>query len=475
MELARRLPDSTAPWLLAAGLGAAFCGWLAHTDSRLLLDLGLVAAAIFAFLRWPYLILLAVLATMAADNQTLELATLIGGGVALAVAGRRALRTPVFLSFAALLLLALRDLPIHPVSADGLKPPELYLPFAGFGYLGTPSNAMIAWWRLAFVLVAFGLAAWLIRDRKRLGWAVAAILLGALYPIADGLHQYAVGDLVVKSGSTQKAIDGPFSFPNYFAFYLLGVLVVGVVALVESRSLRLRIPIGALLVAATACLVLTYTRSAWIGFAVALALLGVLRYRWLIPVGLVAVATSLVAFPGAVDDVEARFSDLSAQSPDHSTSSWVWRTGQWERMIPRGMERPLAGTGFGSYEAQTVEEFGYRTPAYLTLHDPLRPEASSKGFTAHNDYVRMLVEMGIPGLVLWALVLVLLLGRALRFSRVRGPVGALAAGVAALVATLIGVSFADNVQGYTMDLLIPFVLAGAVATVARREARASAT
>lgn len=481
MDAAPRLPSLRSPrtpladrpvaWVALAVLGSAACGLLAYQDARLLLDVGLVAAAIFAFLRWPYLLLLLVLLVAAVDNQTLELATLIGGGVAVALGGRRVLRSPVAISFAVLLLLAVRELPLHPAFADGARPAELYLPGVGWPYLGTPSNALIAWWRLAFVLVAFALGAWLIRDRKRLLLAVAAVLVGAVYPVAVGLQQWVTGDLVAKSGSDTKAVEGPFTFPNYFAFYLLSVLVIGTVALIETRDKRLRVAIGGLLVAALTCFVLTYTRSAWIGFAGALALLGLLRYRWLIPVGLIAVATAIVAFPSSVDSVSARFGDLSSQSPEHSTSSWVWRTGQWKRMIPRGLEHPLAGTGFGSYEAETVKEFGFQTPEYLTLQDPHHPDASPKGFTAHNDYVRMLVELGIPGVTLWALVLLLLLAGTWRYVRAPG-VGPYAAGVTVLVAAIVGVSFADNIQAYTADLLVPFVLAGGVATVARNQLRA---
>lgn len=461
------LADRTLPWVGFALLGAALCAWLAYENPRYLLDLGLVSASIFAFGRWPWLGVLGVLVTMAADNQTLELATLVGGGVTILIGGRSSLRNIAGLALLALLIFAAWRLPLTPQFTDDVRPPELYLPFVGVPYLGQPSNAAIAWWRLAFILVMFCLGGWLIRDRVRLRWAAVAIVAGSVYPIADGLRQFAVGELVTRSGSTTRAVEGPFSFPNYFGFYLLGVIVVGLVLLVETRAVRWRLVLGALLAAALTCFVLTYTRSAWIGLAAALAILGVLRYRWLIPVGMVGVILAFVAFPQAVDDVGNRFSDLSSQSPTHSTSSWVWRTGQWKRMIPRGMEHPLAGTGFGSYEREAFEEFGQQTPEYRTV-DRSQPETGQKGFTAHNDYVRMLVELGIPGLALWLTVLVSLLGMALRAMRAPG-VRSWAAGVAALDAAMIGISFADNAQGYTMDLLIPFVLTAGVATVARRE------
>ena len=74
------------------------------------------------FARWPYPLLLLVLAVAAVDNQAFELATAIGGGAAVVLGGRRALRTPVVLALGTLLVLALRDLPLHPALTDGARP-----------------------------------------------------------------------------------------------------------------------------------------------------------------------------------------------------------------------------------------------------------------------------------------------------------------------------------------------------------------
>jgi O-antigen ligase len=195
---------------------------------------------------------------------------------------------------------------------------------------------------------------------------------------------------------------------------------------------------------------------------------GLFNYRWLIPVGAVLLVCAALLLPGTVRAVSNRFGDLSSRSANHATSSWTWRTGQWRRMLPYGLNHPLTGMGFGSYEATTVREFGYEDHTYPTLADPSHPDTSAKGFTAHNDYVRMIVELGIPGLLLWSAVLLGLLASVIRAARVPA-VRPLAVGTAAVLVALIGASFSDNVQGYTMDLLLPLVLAGGLATVARRE------
>jgi hypothetical protein len=53
--------------------------------------------------------------------------------------------------------------------------------------------------------------------------------------------------------------------------------------------------------------------------------------------------------------------------------------------------------------------------------------------------------------------------RAARLAALRS----LAVGVGAVIVALAVASYSDNVQGYTIDLVYPFVLAGGLATVAR--------
>lgn len=463
----RRAATTERPisWLVVAGLASVGVGVLAHENTTALVDIVLGLTAIYLFRRWPYLMLIVIVATGWKDNQAFELFTLVGGGVAVALAGRRAWRSPVAICLFLLLLLALPRLPVHPTFADGAVPPHLWVPFTAIPYLGAVSNILIEWWRLAFVLVAFMLGFWLIRDRKRLGLVVGVSLASATIPIAIGIQQYAAGKFVVRTGTTTKAIAGPFSFPNYFGFYLLAILTVALVALCETRSARIRAALGLLLIAGTFCLFATYTRSAWIGFAAAVLILGLFRYRWILSFGSVVLVAAAFAFPGVVHDVKARFADVSSNTANN-TNSYAWRKGEWSRMVPYGLHHPVIGTGFGTYESDTVREFGLVSSSYATLDDPRHPAESRKGFAAHNDYVRMLVELGFPGAALWVLVLLSLLATCVAAARVV-ELRSMAWGVAAVIVALMVASYSDNVQGYTIDLLYPFVLAGGLAGVAR--------
>lgn len=470
---ARARAGTRLPWIAAAAPLAVGVGFLAATSPWVLICLAGVVCAAVAIVRWPLGAMLVLLALRTASrSQFLDLLTVLAGGLALVIAAPRLDGRRVWLPFALLLVLALVSVPVHPSADEGVQPAWLYLPKLGTAYLPRMSVELLAWLRLASVLVAFLLAGWAVRDRKGLGAVVVATLVSAVVPVAIGLRQFATGQFALHGG--EKSIAGPFTHPNYFAFYLVVVLVVGIAAFMETRRVGVRTALAVLLALAGFCLLETYTRGAWIGFAIAVMVLGALRYRALFLAGIVALVLASFAFPGTVHKVSQRFGDLSSRSASATNSSWDWRTGEWRRMLHFGSERPLTGQGFGSYTRLTVREFGSEDPQYPTLADPRHPATTARGFAAHNDYVRMFVETGVPGLLLWVAVLTGLATTALRLRRF-DDLAPWAAASAALAVALMVMSAADNVQGYTVVLVYPATLVGAlVGAAARKEARGAA-
>jgi O-antigen ligase len=457
---------AAGPWLaVALGLSLAVGLAVAVGITWVLVSIALTLALALAILRWPFpAVAVLLVARTTFKNPFLDLLTLAGGTLALVVAGPRLPGRRVILPLGLFLLFSLPSVPAAPSQGEGLTASWLFVPKTGISYLPQPSNELMDWLRLASVLVAFMLTAWTVRDARRLRQLVTAALLSAVVPVAIGLKQLASGQLVVRSGF--RAVEGPFTHPNYFAFYLVVVLTIGLVAFIEDQRVRVRLPLGALLALSLVCLFETYTRSAWIGFAGVVLLLGALRYRRLLVAGALVLVVAAFAFPSSVRKVEQRFGDLSSRSAAVSQNSWAWRTGEWRRMLPYGFAKPLTGQGYGSYNRLTVKEFGTQDPGYPTVADPAHPATSQLGFAAHNDYVRAIVETGVPGLVLWVLFLTGLVRVPLEGRRAPG-VAPYAAAAAAIGIALIVVSASDNVSGYTVVLVYAAALAGGVAGAAR--------
>ena len=321
---------------------------------------------------------------------------------------------------------------------------------------------------LLTVLSVGGLAAWAVRSRGALQMLVTAILFSAVIPCLNGLEQLVAGDTFTRPGSGFDAIRGPFTHPNYFAFYLVVVVTVGTIAVLEARTQTARLVAALPLALASVCLVLTYTRAAWVGLAIVLLLLALLRDRRILAGAGVVLVIASIAFPTAREDVEDRFGALGSTSENgaETDNSWSWRTGQWERMLPHGSEHPLTGSGFGSYSRVTLEEFGSRDSEYSTVLNPDDPLHSPRGFSAHNDYVKMYVEGGVTGLLLWAAVLAGMIAAMLAARRVPEVRGWAEGGLALAIALAV-MSASDNLQGYTAVLIYAVALLGGIAGAAR--------
>ena len=471
------LVENPLAWALPAIALAGAAGILASAHPEVALSIAVVAAASVVIAVSPLYALLAILlmrSSFIGDSVFVDAVTAIAGVIALAVAAPRLPLRWVTLPLGLLLLFAAPTVPLQPSFDEGAVPNGLYLPILGLRYADFPSLELLEWLRLLAVLSVGGLAAWAVRDRRTLSLMVGVMLASAIIPCLVGLEQFATGDTYKRFGSGYESIRGPFTHQNYFAFYLVVVVTLGTIAVLDARSRLARSLALIPMTLASVCLVLTYTRAAWIGLAVVLLLLAILRDRRILAAVGILVITASIAFPGAREDVEGRFGALGSTSVNGSETdnSWGWRTGQWERMLPHGAEHPLTGEGFASYSRVTIEEFGTRDKQYSTIFNPGDPVNSPRGFSAHNDYVKMFVEGGFTGLLLWVAVLAGMVASMLAARRVPAMRG-WAEGGLALALALAVMSASDNLQGYTAVLIYAVALIGGIAGAAQGTAAAA--
>lgn len=166
-------------------------------------------------------------------------------------------------------------------------------------------------------------------------------------------------------------VRGTFVHPNPFAAALVTVGAVALAARTE-RSRRSRRLLGAVAVCAGALLVLTYTRGAWVGALVAVAVVGLVAERRVLAWGTAAVVGCVVTVPS----ITTRLADLASgpRAGGGAANSLVWRLDYWEELVPRIAASPLFGTGPGSVAASTVS-----------------------GFAPHNGFLQAFLEAGIVG------------------------------------------------------------------------------
>ncbi|HUN64510.1 MAG TPA: O-antigen ligase family protein [Bacteroidota bacterium] len=154
--------------------------------------------------------------------------------------------------------------------------------------------------------------------------------------------------------------------------FLLGLPL----ALSKSVPRRLRIWISAALVPIFTGLVLTQTRSSWLGLVAGLIVIGLRRYRWIIPAAALLIILFLLAAPR---DLTARaVSIFDPAMPSNLTRIHMVTTG-WRMFL----DRPF--TGFGDVDLRKY---------YITYIIPLD---TAEGGHLHNNIMMLLVTLGIVG------------------------------------------------------------------------------
>lgn len=276
-----------------------------------------------------------------------------------------------------------------------------------------------------------------------------------------GVFQYVSGQgpAAFTIGEALRAY-GNFEQPNPFAGYLGTILPLGLALAAHRRPLGFAL-VGGLAAAASGLgILLSLSRGAWVGVALGLALLlwawGPRARRWLAlgaaGLTLLLLLTATNVLPGAWSDrlvaVVENFGVFDVRTVEVTPENFavVERMAHWQAGWYMLLDRPLLGVGAGNYPA-----------AYPDYALPGWPEALGH---AHNYYLNMAAETGLPGAV--ALVgLLVVVYRSVLAGLWRQPEGsfgrALLAGLLASLAVLTIHNLFDNLLVHGMQVQVGFL------------------
>ncbi|MGV3722813.1 MAG: O-antigen ligase family protein [Actinomycetota bacterium] len=161
-------------------------------------------------------------------------------------------------------------------------------------------------------------------------------------------------------------------------------------------------------------LLISKNRSAWLGAAVALLVLGALylrfsrrgerisirRHQLLLPVVTLLLAGGLCFTVAQIQGgLSQRALSLSRLTQD---SSFQWRLAMWDKALRMANQKPIAGWGIGSYPVQQALFFHAAAPSReqraILATGPRLTE------NAHNTYAQMAAEIGYVGLLFYLAV-----------------------------------------------------------------------
>jgi len=306
--------------------------------------------------------------------------------------------------------------------------------------------SLAEWLRLLSIFALFLSGFLLVDTQLELKRLVKVAVLSALIPGFFALYQYFTDTgLTVPLEGIYNRIYGTFAHPNLFAYYLVLVSVLAAYLLGASRKKFVADQIFFLpLVFFLALLVLTFTRGAWLALVLVMFIVGLIKFRKFLVVGLVAILFAYIF----VTPINNRVNDLFSRNPYGSIS---WRIKLWTDSLAYVGDNRLLGYGTGLASELILEKRG---EAYGSS-DP------------HNDYLKIALENGLIGLFFYAALLIALVYRLLAaYLAGRGSeIKILALILFGLTISFIIMGFADNILRNTALMWAFWSLAGALFAV----------
>jgi O-antigen ligase len=282
--------------------------------------------------------------------------------------------------------------------------------FAGYilvrGFVTAHFSPLNPWFLAVFVLagIYFLLKTLFRRDFTHRSGQLVYILIGCLLLV--GLAQAVIGLLqlygALAAHNRYFKLTGSFGNPNYYAGYLAVIIPVAAgMALYSGKKLSSPILkyVGAL--AFWVCLLgiaATYTRASWLAAAAGIGFIVVCRYHLWAKFTKAANTAAKKAVCGiaAVCLLVALGAGLYKLKPDSSYGRLlIWKITA-ARMVP---EHPLFGAGFNRFKANYDNE----QAAYFASGNGSKKEKWVAGNVkkAHNEYLQILSELGVAGLLLF--------------------------------------------------------------------------
>jgi hypothetical protein len=283
-----------------------------------------------------------------------------------------------------------------------LLPGFLMITFLAYGaaslsYSLDPAQGIGDLLRIATGFMFFWFVYNVIDDRDQVLAVLKWIALSSFIPIAYGLWQFFTKTGYFDPGPQLMRLNSTFILPTVYANYLMLISLL-LISLVLLRGIARKTVYVVILAAAMASLVLTWGRTSWVGFVAGLLVLMLLKERqWLtLPLSTVLIVVLIISIP----QTRGRFM-ASFEKREAGKSSWDTRVNLWQSSLKATMEKPILGHGIGS--------------ALIVVKKAGKLKV---GKIPHNDYLRLLIEVGSLGFLIFSGLILALLARLLSLIRV---------------------------------------------------------
>ena len=237
----------------------------------------------------------------------------------------------------------------------------------------------------------------LFNTREWLARIVAAIAIPSVFVSLYGIIGYAANNIQAKwldmsmfSGISNRAVS-VFENPNMLATYLvLTIPFVLICAVNKNLSAKLRMIslFGTLI--SVVCIVLTWSRGAWLGLIVAMVLFSLIIFKHSLKYWLAVGLTSPFWSRLIPSNVMTRFMSIG----DLADSSTYYRLYTWKGSLKLFSDYWMSGIGVGEAAFAQV----YPLYAYVGIESTVH---------SHNLFLQIAIELGVMGLLVFLIIMFL--------------------------------------------------------------------
>ena len=257
-----------------------------------------------------------------------------------------------------------------------------------------------------------------------------AVLLSALIPLATGFYQaLTISGILSITGFNR--IYATVTYPNAYAFYLMIILIFVLTVYFYVKTFKNKLILLLATIPISLSLILTYTRGAWLGVSFGVGMFVLMLLRKLSFKNFILLIVFLFGISVLVAFFMPQIMERSSYLTRASMGSLGWRGMVWFTYFQEFLSHPFRGYGIGSCGVLAKKNLGVI-------------------IAPHNEYLKLMVETGIFGVIAFLSVMVLLLRFSIREYR-NNPENKkviLASGLTAVIFGVLIVSFGDNLFDY---------------------------
>lgn len=234
----------------------------------------------------------------------------------------------------------------------------------------------------------------LIRTKEWADRCVSAILASGVMTAAFGVLQFVFGKVdnawldISYFSSIKGRVVSFFDNPNVLSAYLIIVFPFALSRLFFAKTFKGRVLALLSFASVVACIVLTYSRAAWLAMLTVGIIYGLINsrqtFKWLFSLGFIVPLLPFV-LPDSVKDRLMSIGDMSE-------SSNFYRVNLWRGTVEAIKDHLIGGVGFG-------------TKAYEAIYPSYAYAGIESAEHSHSLYLQIVFAMGIFGFLIFAVLL----------------------------------------------------------------------